>query len=138
MDSRWIGNNMFKPSKEFVKSMNDWLTKDPDPLKTINSLKKKQERLAEISKKNPRKLMKMLMRPDEIMAFEVELKQKKKLAKENPEATRELFSLPQCVVNANPNHWRKVIDKKLFNQYPYFCIKPYVKRKTKNSNNANV
>lgn len=128
--AKQVKQSPFVASKEFIQAMNEWLSNDPDPTKTIERLKKKGEEQKKLSKDNPKKLMKMLMRPEEIMTFEIELKEKKRLAKKDPDSVRDLFSIPQCVVNANPEHWRDIINKKQFNKYPYFQIKPYVKRKT--------
>ena len=49
--------------------------------------------MKKLSKDNPKKLMKMLMRPEEIMTFEIELKEKKRLAKKDPDSVRDLFSI---------------------------------------------
>lgn len=109
----------------------NWLGNDPDPMGTLNKIKKDGKRKARLSKENPVKLMKEEMNDDEYIGFWKDLndlrkyyaieyfKKGKKLKKSD---LAHLYYLPQVVYNFNFKYWKSLITEKRFYEHPYFCV----------------
>ena len=111
--------------------MANWLGNDPDPMKTLNTLKKQGLKKKALSKHNPVKLMKEEMNDEEYINFWKDLndlrkyyaieyfKKGKKLKKKD---LAHLYYLPQCVYNFNFKYWKDLISKKRFYEHPEFMV----------------
>jgi hypothetical protein len=108
-----------------------WLLSDPDPMKTLDYIKKEGKKRAKLSKDNPVKLMKQEMTEEEYIGFwedianvrayyAIEFTKKKKKIKQSDLA--HTYYLPQLVYNANYKYWKGLIDNKRFLEHPEFAI----------------
>lgn len=111
--------------------MANWLGNDPDPIGTLNKIKKDGQRKKSLSKNNPVKLMKEEMTEEEYINFWKDLADLRKYyaieyfkkgKKINQDKFPHLYYLPQLVYNANFKYWKKVITEKRYLEHPEFMV----------------
>lgn len=115
----------------YSDEMLTWLNSDPDPMGTLDKIKKENQKKSAMSKDNPVKLMKLEMNDEEYINFWKDLndlrkyyaieyfKKGKKLKKSE---LPHMFYLPQVVYNYNWKYWKKLITDKRFLEHPEFCV----------------
>lgn len=115
----------------YSDEMLTWLANDPDPMGTLDKIKKENQKKSAMSKDNPVKLMKLEMNDEEYINFWKDLndlrkyyaieyfKKGKKLKKSE---LPHMFYLPQVVYNYNWKYWKKLITDKRFLEHPEFMV----------------
>lgn len=123
------GSNNLQPM--YNEPMLNWLANDPDPMGTLDKIKKQNQNKSRMSKDNPVKLMKEEMNDEEYINFWKDLndlrkyyaieyfKKGKKLKKKD---LAHLYYLPQVVYNYNWKYWKKLIQDKRFYEHPEFMV----------------
>ena len=123
------GSNNLQPM--YSDEMLNWLANDPDPMGTLDKIKKENQKKTRLSKDNPVKLMKLEMNDEEYIGFWKDLndlrkyyaieyfKKGKKLRKSD---FAHLFYLPQVVYNYNWKYWKKLITEKRYYEHPEFMV----------------
>lgn len=123
------GSNNLQPM--YSDEMLNWLANDPDPMGTLDKIKKENQKKSRLSKDNPVKLMKLEMNDEEYIGFWKDLndlrkyyaieyfKKGKKLRKSD---LAHLFYLPQVVYNYNWKYWKKLITEKRYYEHPEFMV----------------
>lgn len=123
------GSNNLQPM--YSDEMLNWLANDPDPMGTLDKIKKENQKKTRLSKDNPVKLMKLEMNDEEYIGFWKDLndlrkyyaieyfKKGKKLRKSD---LAHLFYLPQVVYNYNWKYWKKLITEKRYYEHPEFMV----------------
>ena len=123
------GANNLQPM--YNDEMMTWLLSDPDPMKTLDKIKKDNQRKSRLSKSNPVKLMKEEMTEEEYVGFWEDLYNLRayyaiEFTKKNKKITQKdlahTYYLPQLLYNHNYKYWKKIITEKRFLEHPEFCV----------------
>jgi hypothetical protein len=111
--------------------MANWLGNDPDPIGTLNKIKKDGLKKKALSKDNPVKLMKEEMSEEDYTNFWKDLNDLRKYyaieyfkkgKKIKQDKFPHLYYLPQFIYNYNFKYWKKLITEKRFLEHPEFLV----------------
>lgn len=112
-----------------MNSLQDWLTNDPDPQKTMDLVKKKIDWKKKMSKEDPIGLMRAMMTKQEFNDFWTTKKEQEAgfllnhgWSNDKEKSYKANWWVPQFVVSANPEHWDMVFRTKKYTLYPYFLL----------------
>ena len=108
-------------------SLQDWLTNDPEPNKTLDLLKKKLDWRKKMSKEDPVGLMRSLLTKEEFNDFwdnkrALEYDFTINSGYSADKTLKASWYVPEIVVSNNSEWWDEVFRLKKYTLYPYFLL----------------
>jgi hypothetical protein len=112
-------------------SLEKQMRADPDPAKTVKTIKDRIELRKKMAIENPIALMRIEMSKEEWDTYWREKKAAEAhylhtqgwTKKEKGQFDmKHLAMIPQCVYNANPEYWKQIIQARQFHKHPEFLV----------------